>query len=639
MGFQTPQYKLAKLLDWVHDGTIQLPDFQRGYKWDDERIRSLLTTVMLGHPLGVIMVLQTGSDQIRFKPKPLERTNGAVATAEPDHLLLDGQQRLTSLYQALSGDGVVATKDTRGKLFERRYYIDIAKAIGDASERDEAVVSLPVDGIVRTNFNRDIVLDVSTPDKQRAEGYFPLSLVYAQGEGTGWLFAYPDLAVAKTFLDDVLQPMLSYEIPAIELDKSTSKDAVATVFEKVNTGGLPLNVFELLTATFAGDRDYYEQHGTDFRLNDDWQITKAALAQHPVLGGIANTDFLQGVTLLATRERNLASTSARPPAISARKEDVLKLTLEQYLRWADELRDALGWVAMFLADHHIHEPGFVPYRTQIVPLAVLRVVLGENADLHGVRARLSQWYWCGLLGELYGGSVETRFARDVEQVPAWALAAIVPDAAPSTPVTVLDANFVESRLLSLRTRLSAAYRGIYALLMAEGCKDWKYTQSFDQVQYAALAVDIHHVFPRAWCDANGIESDLRESIINKTPLAASTNRYIGAASPASYLPKLEKAAGVTPQQMNDLLRTHEIDPATLRAADFDGFFVARRAALLGLIEKAMGKEAQHDIAAADLTGGDEAPAAFESEPDDLDDVETIAATASGVTTAADDKDG
>lgn len=77
MGFQNPQYRLAKLLEQVGDGTIQLPDFQRGYKWDDERIRSLLVTIMLGYPLGVIMLLKTGNDHVRFKPKPIEGAGGS----------------------------------------------------------------------------------------------------------------------------------------------------------------------------------------------------------------------------------------------------------------------------------------------------------------------------------------------------------------------------------------------------------------------------------------------------------------------------------------------------------------------------------------------------------------------------------
>ena len=121
MGFQTPQYKLSKLLDQLGNGAIQLPDFQRGYKWDEERIRALLVTVTLGHPLGVLMLLQTGNDQVRFKPKPIEGAPPQAATVEPDLLLLDGQQRLTSLYQSLTGEGVVDTEDPRKKQVRRRF--------------------------------------------------------------------------------------------------------------------------------------------------------------------------------------------------------------------------------------------------------------------------------------------------------------------------------------------------------------------------------------------------------------------------------------------------------------------------------------------------------------------------------------
>src|SRR5664280_390963 len=100
MGFQAPLYELSDYLKWTTSGKIQLPDFQRGYKWDDERIRQLLVTILRGHPLGVVMLLKAGNNQIRFKPRPVAGVT--LAAAEPDWLLLDGQQRLTSLTQALT---------------------------------------------------------------------------------------------------------------------------------------------------------------------------------------------------------------------------------------------------------------------------------------------------------------------------------------------------------------------------------------------------------------------------------------------------------------------------------------------------------------------------------------------------------
>lgn len=135
--------------------------------------------------------------------------------------------------------------------------------------------------------------------------------------------------------------------------------------------------------------------------------------------------------MLATRKRHLASTSPRPPAISAKREDVLKLELNEYLEWREPLREAFIWVSGFLA--------------------AIQVVLGQKADMHSVSTRLSTWFWSGVLGELYGSATETRFVRDIEFAPRWAL-----DPGRPTPRTVADANFTESRRHSMRTRNSAA---------------------------------------------------------------------------------------------------------------------------------------------------------------------------------------
>jgi len=618
MGFQTPQYKLSTLLERANDGRIQLPDFQRGYKWDEERIRSLLATITLGHPLGVIMLLQTGNDQVRFKPKPLEGTPVTAGAVNPEQLLLDGQQRLTSLVQSLTGDGVVDTEDSRKKQVRRRFYIDVDRALEDPLRLDDAVRILPGDGIERENFGRDVKLDVSTPELEREHGLFPFRLVYDQTNLLDWLWKFPaatgDAAARTTLIQSfqatVVTPLQSYEIPAIELDRTTTKAVVATVFEKVNTGGLALNVFELLTSIFAGDARYFAENGVDFRLNDDWALTQSVIEAHPVLWKFDSTGFLQAVTLLAT--------SHGAGATYARKEDILKLDLVDYLRWADQVRTALVWVAQFLHDEHVHRERDIPYQTQLIPLVAIRVVLGEDADVHGVRTRLRRWYWSGVLGELYGGATETRFARDLDQVPGWALAA-VGDGDYAVPVTVAGANFTESRLQTLRSRQSAAYKGIHALLMARGGKDWRFQKTFDHNQYVALRVDIHHVFPKKWCNEHGIVSWMRESIVNKTPLASKTNQMVGGVSPADYMPKLESAAGLSSSELDAVIAAHLIDPSTLRAADFDTYFVRRRHALVELVEEAMGKKAQRDIGDDELVGGFETPDEFADEPDDVED--------------------
>jgi hypothetical protein len=605
MAFQTPQHELSDYLKWTTSGKIQLPDFQRSYKWEDERIRQLLVTVLRGHPMGAVMMLATGNDQVRFKPRAVE---GVTLTdgVEADWLLLDGQQRLTSLTQALTGDGVVNTKDARGQKLQRKYYLDMNLALQGDDRMDEAVRSIPADGKIRSNFGKQIDFDISSEDKEIAARHFPLRLLYDPLGAATWLTKLPDVATTMpVFMAQVIQPTNTYDIPAIQLDKTTSKSAVATVFEKVNTGGLPLNVFELLTSVFAGDADYYGEHGEDFRLNDDWHQTQEQWKSQPVLETVVSTDFLQAVTMLTTLKQNRAHTGDRPPAVSAKREDVLKLTLKDYIEWRDALRDGFVWAATFLADRHVFKAKEVPYAKQLVPLAAIKVVLGSDADLIGVKERIIRWFWCGILGELYGSANETRFARDIESVPGWAK-----DPAAPLPRTIADASFVESRLLSLSSRRAAAYKGIAALVLAQGARDWMEDKALDKVQYVDLAVDIHHIFPQKWCETAGIDWSRCDSIVNKTAIGAHTNRAIGGVAPSEYLGKIEKRAQVTGSKLDDLVAGHLIDAKLLRGDDFDEFFDARREALCQMIEKAMGKEVQRDLSAGEAT---EDASAFEAE--------------------------
>ncbi|MFJ8813313.1 DUF262 domain-containing protein [Amycolatopsis thermoflava] len=117
MPFESPDVPLNELLTDIGKGKVQLPDFQREWKWDDDHIKSLLTTVSLGYPIGVVMTLETGSDSVRFKPKPLSGVTGDVV--EPEQLLLDGQQRLTSLFRALKAGTAVETLDARKQKLRR----------------------------------------------------------------------------------------------------------------------------------------------------------------------------------------------------------------------------------------------------------------------------------------------------------------------------------------------------------------------------------------------------------------------------------------------------------------------------------------------------------------------------------------
>jgi hypothetical protein len=147
----------------------------------------------------------------------------------------------------------------------------------------------------------------------------------------------------------------------------------------------------------------------------------------------------------------------------------------------------------------------------------------------------------------------------------------------------------------MRMRLSAAYKGVNALLMKEGAQDFRSGQHFDHTVFFGENVDIHHIFPQDWCKKQNIKPNVYDSIINKTPLSYRTNRIIGGLAPSEYLTKLQNGASSTPpiepEKLDVYLGSHLINPPLLRSDSFEAFMADRQSKLLALIEKATGKVA------------------------------------------------
>jgi hypothetical protein len=592
MGFEATKLLLSKLLPEIHSGNIQLPEFQRDWVWDDQRIKDLLVSVLRKHPIGSVMLLQANNDQARFKTRVIEGVK-LGSTVKPQTLVLDGQQRLTSLYQVLLSGGVVETRNDRKQKIKRWYFLDLNKILAASDQDwdskldwDEVIVSVPEDLLLR-NFRGDVIHDYSSTPNACAAGMMPLSIVMSEREKMFWQaeFLKHNGNTTDTWLcvfERVIEPMQQYQVPVIQLDHLESKEAICKVFEKVNTGGVALDVFELLTATFASD---------DFDLREDWRSRFEAFKLHPALANIAKTDFLQGISLLVTleqRRKDLESNKKPEEAtgVSCKRKSILDLTPDQYKAWNHQLERGFILAAQFLHEQYIFAARDVPYRTQLVPLATLMALLGTDLKA-GARAQLARWYWCGVLGELYGSAVETRFAKDVVDIWNW-----IHDGA--EPATVSDANFAAGRLLSLKTRNSAAYKGVSALLMRDGGLDFLSGAPITHQVYFDAAVDIHHIFPKAWCARNNVDTARCESIVNKTPISAKTNRVISDAAPSIYLSKLEQLAKVSLEEMDRFVASHVINASALRSDDFDAFFNARQEALLQRIETAMGKRASRD---------------------------------------------
>ena len=602
--FQTNPYDLYKLLEDCHRGIMQLPDFQRSWVWDEERIKSLIASISRAFPVGALMTLDTGGE-VNFKPRPVEGAPAEAKNIPPHSLLLDGQQRMTSLYQVTLRGKVVETVTPKNKKVKRWFYIDIRKALDSTVDREEAIVGVPEDRVIRTDFGREVVLDLSTPESEYAALMYPVTQVFdwdewQDGFDSHWSGDTND-ALRKTFREfkkTVLENFKGYRVPVISLDRSTSKEAVCVVFEKVNTGGKPLDAFELVTAMYAADghelrKDWYgddEHKGRHRRFVD---TLRPADSEAGIIANVSNTDFLQAISLFYTRERRREAersgkTGKELPAVIGNRQALLNLPLAAYKQYEKQVEQGFVQAAKFLHMQHIYRIFDLPYQSQIVPLAAIITDIGEAWEHDTNRAMLVRWYWNGVFGELYGSAVESRIARDFMEVPRWLQGG-------PEPSTVSETIFRADRLKTMRMRLSAAYKGVNALLMKEGAQDFRSGQKFDHTVFFGENVDIHHIFPQDWCKKQSIKPAVYDSIINKTPLSFRTNRIIGGVAPSEYVAKLERGDKHTPaidrKNLDAYLRSHLINPDILRSDDFDTFMTDRQRQLLRLIEQATGKTA------------------------------------------------
>jgi hypothetical protein len=251
--FETHPRRLMKMLDDLHSGQLALPDFQRSFVWSPDATRELIVSMMRTFPAGALLFLRGGGGA--FKSRPAEEA--PPLRAEPLELVLDGQQRLTSLYQALFGVGA------------SRFFLDIGALISGADVNDAVRV-----------FSTDRASALESFEAQANALVMPLTAVRGSG-ASDWRDEVierrddDDHRKVRSILKEVeqtfIKPLTDYAFPVTVLPQSTELEAVCTIFETLNRTGKPLTPFELISArAFAGGHS----------LRDLWG---AALETHPIL--------------------------------------------------------------------------------------------------------------------------------------------------------------------------------------------------------------------------------------------------------------------------------------------------------------------------------------------------------------------
>jgi len=555
----TNPHKLKDLLIQIHNGDAALPDFQRDFVWEPSATRELVISIANNYPAGSLLRIRNTHDLFarrEFQGAPT--LNGG----KPNFLVLDGQQRLTSLYQAFYGVG------------EHRFFVDLRILI-DGADFDEAIFHLRA---TRSRAKRLEKFDI-----QAAELILPLGVLKSGSGGFGrWgrEVARKLDNEARIKLEDQLDmieekwisPIDEYLFPVVTLSDQTGADAVCTIFETLNRTGVKLSVFELLTARFWPK---------NVNLRQLWQQGQD---QHPNVADFEIDPYyvLQAISLAARA------------APSCKRSDVLNLETADIETWWDSAVTGLNQALTILReDCGVIVTRWLPYSTILIPLGALLakrpMPAGPSAAV--VRAKIVKWFWCSVFGQTYENAPNSQAAKDVGELITWIEGGAV-------PTSVSTFKFDPRILMDTTPRQRALYRGVIFLVLRGGARDFHSGQPISGDLIIEHYIDDHHIFPDNYLKTNtpSIQARLRDCVLNRTLIDRTTNQRIRDRAPSDYLKEVRDALGG--ETFRKLLSSHFIqcDPdSSIWSNDFGAFLAQRQQDLWSQIKDVTGVTAQSDL--------------------------------------------
>lgn len=563
--------KLLELIEHARKGKLVLPQFQRNFVWGRDDITDLLVSILQGHFIGSFLLLEVDKDNVPFAYRLLEGVGKTNGNALPETMILDGQQRLTSLHYVFAAPEI----PLRWTKYPYRFFLDLNKiAEGDL---ENAISS------ERWQDCRQML----EAQYQYESRMVPMTVFDRWDD---WLNDYERWLVEKDrdfYLDEyfknlrpawraIADQIRSFFVPTLTIPKISTEDGqkalaeICAIFEKINSMGVKLSVYDLLTARLYKDK--IDLHALWLEAVDTYHLLDEYSEGKPDEFGVYVLRTLALMRGLDVKSKTLINLSPRDFEKDWRRA-------VEYMEKALERMTAVDQDGFGTFDRK-----WMPYVTMVSPLAAMLAAIDDQKLGHKAFKLMRRWYWSAVFRERYAGSVESTVYRDYQD---FLNAAKKPD---FEPEAIRDArlSIVENQAYSLRdvNRLNSVYRGVMCLVALRGAKDFR---ADDSIQFHTL--EDHHIFPVAYLkkqkgpDNKRYPSERINCVINRTLIADETNRKISKRSPSDYVKNIIPA-----ERCEEILQTHYIDGNALQAMqrdDFETFTAAREEALIEEIRKRM----------------------------------------------------
>jgi hypothetical protein len=600
--------KVVGLIEQAHEGKVCLPNFQRDFVWTREEVADLVRSIVRGYFIGSLLLLRCDPNNPPFAPEFLRGSKPPLNDARPEHLVLDGQQRLSSLMYALTAPDL-SLKDSS----QRRWFFVNLDVLLDEPDSDEVVF----DRAKRELRGLD---KVETQYEQRM---LPCTVLLTQQSFYQWRDGFEDW-LRQTAADDLeryraewrdgwtaaVTAFQTFEVPLVELPRVEEGDGeaigrVCAIFEKLNSTGVDLSVYDLLTARLY-------RHG--IRLHELWTEAVANHARLRTWSKGKADEHKFGVLVL----RTLALMRGLDPKprilIDLKPEDFES----DWRRAAAAMERALELIELVgqdgfgvFADKWLPGYGLVPI------LAALRAEIDDRKLGQSERDELRRWYWCNVFLERYSSAVESKSRKDYQEMTRhWF------ESGPEPEVFREAQNWIGSpgfRVRDSASPASAVYSGIFCLLALRSARDWRRGEDIRLQE-----LQDHHIFPQAYLKRHDITKRGNvNTIANRTLISDETNGKIKDKAPADYIsdpdifPNGPEPALLEPHFLDEnivpLLADATEDLPNEEAAElYERFLQARQAALIDEIRRACGitavttetaEQVEPDDVAADVKAG------------------------------------
>ena len=526
--------KYSDLISEIQTGQVKIPQFQRKFVWDLDASAKLLDSIVKGYPIGTFIYWRT-NERLRAV-----RDLGQIQLPEPKdgeyvNYVLDGQQRLTSLFAALKGITIV---DSEGKKSDySEMYIDL-----EASEDDEI-----------------IIIDVS---KKEEDTYIKVTDLM---EGSLSSLA----AYAKEYhqtLDKYKKIIQSYTFSIINL-KNSPIDVATEVFTRLNVGGKALSLFEIMVA-----KTYDTATGFDLSEKYDELTTELSLSKYD---SIPSSTVLQVVSILLIKE--------------CTRKQILKLDKKDFIEMWPEAEDCIKKSIDFFRGYGIPVSRILPYNALIVPFSYF-FHIHPKQPTGDVKKKLEDFFWRASLGFRYSSGVESKLAQDIDKIDK-----IVSGELPKYEwVTTIDEEYIENN--GWFSTGKAFIKAILCLYAKQ--KPKSFDNNLDVILdnswlKIASSKNYHHFFPKAWLKKNYKEQEYfyTNHIANITIVDDFLNKSsIKAKAPSTYM----KTFYNRNDDINKTMKTHliSLDRDGVWENDYDKFFENR----IKKISKALNKFIIHQDA-------------------------------------------